>query len=405
MISLTKLLKDIANTLRIKTDKEEPINPQDFETELLNISQPTLAKSMSDNIGSGKHTIEKITISGTINKIEKDAFISSTFTELIIEEGVEIIDAKAFYQNTVLNKVSLPNTLKALNINSFGDCKAITELVIPASVESIKGAFMGCISLSNITVEQGNAKYSSRGMNIIFNEDTKALVQACKNSIIPTETKIIDSYAFYNIPVSSITIPDSVTTIGESALYGNYITEITLGNSVTSLANKGISNTFITELYIPDSVISLGLYCIYSNTKLEQVRISKNIPIITVMCFSGCNNLKNVIFPEGSVVSSFNSEAFSSCSSLEELVIPGNKNAEGNTIFRSIGTGVFKECTNFKILDLSQLDDIPTLGANVFEGCHPDLQIKVQKGKMEEMAIMTNWSDIKERIVEVEVEA
>lgn len=405
MKTLTQLLKDIADVLREKLGKEEAISPQKFEEEILNISFPTLAKSMSDSTGYGKNRIKTIIVDGSIEVIAENAFKSSKNTELYINEGVKYIRKNAFVQNTSLNTVVLPNTLKSLSESSFGECTSITKIVIPASVESIYAPFKGCTSLNEITVEGDNAKYSSRDKNIIFDEDTRTLVQGCKSSSIPEDTAIIGDYAFENIPIVELTIPDSVTAINQNALHNLYLTKITFEENanIKSLGLGCIVNTKITELTIPDSVTSLGAYCIQNNTELEQLYISKNVSTIPVMGFSYCSKLKTVTIPVDSILSKLENEAFSNCKSLEKLVIPGTLNEENKTMFRTIGSKAFYGNTNFKELDLSQLNAPPTLGTDAFSGCHSELKIKVKAGLKSIMVGMTNWADIDdERIEEVE---
>ena len=57
------------------------------------------------------------------------AYRDSSNSEFIIPEGVEKIALNAFYQNTILERVVLPSTLKAIGDKAFYGCTSLKELV------------------------------------------------------------------------------------------------------------------------------------------------------------------------------------------------------------------------------------------------------------------------------------
>ena len=83
----------------------------------------------------------------------------------------------------------------------------------------------------------------------------------------------VDEYAFENSPITSITIPNSVTNIGNGAFNGcKSLTSITIPNSVTSIGGSAFYGCkSLTSITIPNSVISIGeevfSYC-YSLTSV-----------------------------------------------------------------------------------------------------------------------------------------
>lgn len=64
---------------------------------------------------------------------------SSDIKTIIIEDGITEIPSYAFEYMGKVESVSLPNTLLRLYPNAFNDCKSLTEIVIPASVEYVDG--------------------------------------------------------------------------------------------------------------------------------------------------------------------------------------------------------------------------------------------------------------------------
>ena len=83
--------------------------------------------------------------------------------EIIIPEGVALIDGMTFSGCTSLQKVVIPESVTKIGSCAFMDCTALREIVIPAGVADIgSGAFRGCSNLTKISVAKGNPKYDSR---------------------------------------------------------------------------------------------------------------------------------------------------------------------------------------------------------------------------------------------------
>lgn len=100
---------------------------------------------------------------------------------------VTVIDPVAFYNNSAVTSVTIPDSVTAIPDYAFGFCSQLTNISIPNSVTYIGfSAFSSCTSLKSIT--------------------------------LPSSLSTIQSYAFYNCGnLKTIRIPVSVTSIGNCA--------------------------------------------------------------------------------------------------------------------------------------------------------------------------------------------
>ena len=68
--------------------------------------------------------------------------------EIIVPEGIEEIDDRAFKSCKNLRKITLPNSLKRIGAKAFLKCESLEEIVIPEGVESIgEDCFCECENL------------------------------------------------------------------------------------------------------------------------------------------------------------------------------------------------------------------------------------------------------------------
>ena len=160
----------------------------------------------------------------TVTAIGDNAFNGcSNLTLVEFPSSLVSIGGNAFWGCSNLTSVVFPSSLMSIGNEAFRDCSGLTEIVIPNSVTSIGGInpYGGCSSLSQITVESGNAYYDSRDdSHAIIETATNKLVSGSLTTIIPNTVTSIGQNAFYSILVPSITIPESVNHIGPWAIGG-----------------------------------------------------------------------------------------------------------------------------------------------------------------------------------------
>ena len=190
--------------------------------------------------------------------------------------------------------------------------------------------------------------------------------------IIPEGTTTIADSAYQNANYKCVVIPDSVTSIGNRAfsVCGN-LTSITIPNSVTSIGNRAFSACgSLTSVTIPNGVTSIGDSAFYSCSSLTSITIGNGVTSISDYAFYGCSSLTSVMIP--------------------------------NSV-TSIGYSAFHDCPLITIdLTAYTTQSFPTIDKYNFNAIASDCQIKVVKGRKDDLIATDGWSDYADHIVEVE---
>lgn len=133
---------------------------------------------IADDAFKNKKFIKSVYIPESITEIGKGAFIGCTnLTSIDIPNSVKHIDNNAFHgcnkamhldlPNSItvismglaagsqIEKVIIPEGVKAIELDAFGNCKRLRDVVLPTTLEKIeRGVFWNCGSLKEITIPQ-----------------------------------------------------------------------------------------------------------------------------------------------------------------------------------------------------------------------------------------------------------
>jgi hypothetical protein len=256
---------------------------------------------------------------------------------------------------------------------AFADCFSIISVDIGNSVAYIKNnAFFRCRSLTTINVKEGNPYFSSSSDGVLFNKDKTTLVlyPVGKHGDyeIPAGVYHIGNGAFLGCTsLTSVTIPDGVISIGDRAFWGctslttiiipnsvdfignsafnmcTGLVSVTIGENVTTIGYYAFASTSLVNIYLPSSVKEIGSSAFANNASLIDIDISlDNIYFSSVdgVLFNSDQTILKLyptgrqgayIIPEGVIVIS--EGAFSSSTLLTTITIPGSVASIGNEAF------------------------------------------------------------------------
>ncbi len=289
-------------------------------------------------------------------------------------KGVEFEEAM-FSSCSMLEKIVIPEGYKFISSEMFANCSCLREVTLPESVTSIyPEAFRGCPSLKHINLPKSLETIQERAF---YQCDLDYLE-------LPEGLKRIGNMAFAkNFNLREIIIPNSVELMGKCCFENCASLErIVLPDNMVEVKDLGSGLYNLKEVVFPKNLKSIG-YAAFIKSSLEHVDIPKTLEIIEDKAFSR-SNLKEFIMPEGALRQIY-SDAFSGCENLKKVVLP-----EGvETIFG----GAFSGCAKLKEINFPQ--SLRVLYWNAFRGCTSLEHINIEGWVTIKGAAFSNCQNLK----------
>lgn len=264
---------------------------------------------------------------------------------LVIHEGITRVGDYVFRNCFSLKTVRFPSTLQQLGIMCFGSNSLLQELTFlgnaPYFEMGISPFEYDSFNIKYNTLMSGwedeisNPKYGGSSLSswegisyrifdcgiipftvsFIFNTATHGAeidgygdmydyisggtpwheyLNNISSIIISNGITSIGEYCFAGIPITDITIPNSVVNINRHSFDGcNHLVNVELSGSLQTIGDYAFANTAIKEITIPYEVVNLG-HCIFDNcSELKEITVRCNPPEIQSDTFE---NLTLIIY-------------------------------------------------------------------------------------------------------------
>lgn len=241
-------------------------------------------KNTSYNSYGGEITIPSTVIysnkSYSVTSIGKSAFQNCTeLTKVQIPESVESIGNDAFRDCSSLSEVNLPNKITTISAFTFLNCSSLKRIVIPPLVSSINDrAFLYCTNLTNV-----------------YN------CSALKFNIGSFDYGYVAYYGdTYHVHNNCHIEEDFIITTNEGKEY------------ICGYLGAG------TELLFP-TAYGVWPHTFQGDTTLTNVTLPNGIKFVGIHAFSGCRNLREIIFPESATEVSY--DAFQNNPATKTIII------------------------------------------------------------------------------------
>lgn len=366
--------------------------------------------------------LSNVTLGSSVQTIEKYAFYGTPITKLTIPKSVQSIgeyafaycnklenltfnDAPtdigewAFYSCKVMKSLSLGSALKTIGNGAFYFSDALTSVTIPASVTKIgERAFYLSTNITSLTIASSQLEIGkdafgsiSRLATLNYAEGVKTAVATGLYSItkvnLPSTLSTIGASAFYNMKISTIDIPESVTSIKEHAFEDcSRLMSITLPSKLEEIGEYAFRNSGITTINIPASVKKLSPNVFYYCTSLTSATLPNGLTKIPEALFSGCWALTTISIPN--TVKEIERQAFNDCKKLTSVNMPSSLTILGERAFDNcssiksvvfpetltkIDFACFRNCTSLTELTLPA--SVKEIAESAFSGCKNILSV------------------------------
>ena len=312
--------------------------------------------SAFDNSG-----VQTVTLPDTVKTIRAFAFKDCTALQTIeLSSELESIDEFAFYGCSALTDITFPEGLKAIGNQSFENCTALTSIHIPASVTDIGRKASDKDELYKHFEDYVTYRVNEEWGNIYPVYKTIACnsfrgCTALQSITVAEGNPVYDSRDNCNAIIrtkdntlvfgsSCSTIPNTITMVGYFAFSGcTDLTSIELPSSVTEIDECAFCGcTNLTTFAFPSSVSEIGRYAFSDCTGLASVTFSDTAVGLGYRAFEDCTALTEITLPDYSTIGG---SAFSGCTGLKRAVIPEQV------------TGLSSSCLGVYIIDYNLVND------------------------------------------------
>ncbi|MBQ7348708.1 MAG: leucine-rich repeat domain-containing protein, partial [Clostridia bacterium] len=139
------------------------------------------------------------------------------------------------FSGSGITEITLPDTVTEICAGAFSDCFALTKIVIPDGIKTVKEkAFNGADALNYMSFGGGEYLGNADNPHLLLVKSSEA---DAKEITVHQNTKIIGNAAFYDYDgISDLIIPDAIEKVEDYAFYGcDNLVSVTLGSGLKEI--------------------------------------------------------------------------------------------------------------------------------------------------------------------------
>ncbi len=261
--------------------------------------------AIGQGVFQNNENIVRVTIPDTVKMIDADTFSwCRSLQSVFLPEGLEIIGNNAFCMCVSLQKVSLPDSLKKIGEGAFSSCFGLEEIKIPAQIEKIeKWAFSNCTALNYAALPEdllsiGEGAFEKSGMRSIQIPEKVSNIgirafSSCdrleKIEVAPENTAFLseDGILFNKKKTELIAYPEGKAQESYAVPSGV--------QKIGAYAFAYQNNNALSKVTLPESIQEIGAYAFYY-AYFDNINFSGRLKAIGEFAFA-YNAFKEVAIP------------------------------------------------------------------------------------------------------------
>ena len=273
---------------------------------------------------------------------------------MVIEEGITSISENMFIDHTTIKTISIPSTTSTIG----------------------NYILRGCLSLTTISISDGNAAYSSDANGVMYDKEKTTIIQYPlgkeeTNYQIPTGVTTIKTYAFEKAQkLETLEIKNSVVTVETEAFESiPNLKTVSIGTTIQSIGqhafrycnklesftvdenNEGkyrsVEGVLIQEhtliqyphekkpetYIIEEGITTIAGYAFYQNPYVDYIKFNDDITTIQESAFSGVSKVRTITLP--STVGAIETDSFKEMKELAIVVLRRTSDITCSNVFDS----------------------------------------------------------------------
>ncbi len=299
--------------------------------------------------------------------------------------GSTTLAASAFAGGSMIESISLPETLTTVGSGAFSDCSSLASLTVDSQNQNI---FVQCgilydkatvSALGWVSVFPGIMNYPEGVVSIPGGD-----MSTVNDITVPdSATRFIGTvkglapmgargprFLFNEINVVNL-VTAKVTTGSEAPVFSGAekLTEVVLPDTVTAIPYNAFNGCkALKTVNIPSTVVSIGGAAFSGCVSLSEITLPSGITAIAGLAFKNCKALKTLKIP--SSVTEIGERAFEGCSSLTSVVMP--------SVITELSDYAFKDCVKLAAITIPAGEIY--IQPHVFEGCTALASVVIPSG-------------------------
>lgn len=388
------------NYTKKETCKQEP---------LFTVNNDTLVKCELN----GQKTV---TIPEGIKTIGRECFAETDVEEIVLPEGIEVIDTDAFVCCVKLRKINFPETLNVIECGAFRACSFLETVTLPKKMKELNyDAFYGA-GIKHLTLPEKVSLGS--GVEVFAGTDIETIDIPEDFTLSPAMFAGCRKLRSVNLKGSGITIPERcfrdctnltkiditrAAFIKDEAFRKCHSLSVSTIPANTLVSVSAFSESGVTDVVIEDvSKVCNRAFADCKSLKRLTINVVDRPTSVSSALVAGCENLQTVVFT-GYVqnLTVIEAAAFKGTKRLEGIALPDTVKSISKEAFYGSGIETICLSKNLKLIGPMAFagsglkgivipDKVKKLGENVFRDCKdltevtlPESVTKIPSGTFE----------------------
>ena len=307
---------------------------------------------VSEKAFSNNSYLEYVNLPKTVKKIGNQGFARCTQLHHIYMPGVETIDAYAFDQASAIDDLELPETLTYIGKGAFRNCTSVEQLIDNSNNSVIKdNVFEGNTQLKYVFAKSytkigRNAFYNCKNLKgVYFTSSETAIEYDTNNTYFESATKHYNTtYGFdsttqdydYIYDVDNKTCKISGIKKDKKVVeeLPKTLKFMNEDYSINIIGKNSFKGSVLEKINLHDQIKTIETSA-FENTNLSTIDLSK-VDSVYSQAFKNCKLLTSVKMNKE--VTTMQTSTFEGCEKLSSFVIPEN--------ITSLPSKYFKGCTS-----------------------------------------------------------